>query len=145
MIIEADDKLIVILEQGIPGPQGDAGNLSLTNIIAPLEYDGATYTLKVRPGSEIGETLEWNGSAWVIAPPRRVESRTVTEAEEIAKEIALSFPVTRENELTFEIYGSNGPQFKDADYTIESGAIAWGGKSLDGVLAAGDLVRVSYR
>lgn len=145
-VVRSFRDIVVVQEAGIPGPQGDPGDLSSTIIVPPLEYDVPTKTLRIAAGSEIGQTYEWTGTEWEIAPPRRFIQRAVTASEESAKEIILPSPVTKPDEFLFDIADGGGPQFKDADFVLlGSDRISWDGYALDGVLAEGDRVRIVYR
>lgn len=145
-VVRSFRDVVVVQEVGLPGPQGDPGDLSTTTFAPPLEYDAPTYTLKVSPGTESGQTLEWTGTAWEIAAPLRVVHRTVTAAEEAAKEIVLLSPVTKPSEFLFDIADGGGSQFPGADFVlVGSDVVSWIGTSLDGVLGEGDRVRFVYR
>jgi hypothetical protein len=145
-VVRSFRDVIVVQEAGIPGPQGDPGDLSTTIIVPPLEYNVPTHTLRIAPGTEVGESYEWTGTEWEIVAPRRVVHRIVTAAEEAAKEIVLASPVTKPAEFLFDIADGGGSQFPEADFVlIGSDKVSWEGYALDGVLGEGDRVRFVYR
>lgn len=137
--------IIVVQDVGIPGSQGEPGDLSTTTFVPPITYDIPTKTLEIEPGSEIGQVLEWNGTAWAPSAPLRVKHHIVTAAEEAAKQIVLDHPVTKPDEFLFDIADGGGSQFPSADFQlVASDIVSWDGLSLDGVLAEGDRVRFVY-
>lgn len=140
-------EIVVVQDIGIPGSKGDPGDLSSTTIVPPLSYDAGTYTLQLAAGSAVGQILKWNGSNWIASnpPPRRVEYRTITAGEEAAKALTLAHSVTEPSEFLFDIKNGGGSQFPDVDFRLEENSVAWGGLSLDGVLAEGDQVRLIYQ
>lgn len=138
--------IVVVQEVGIPGPQGTPGDLSTTVILPPLEYDAPSFTLRIAPGTQIGQVIEWDGSAWVASPPQRVEHRTITAAEEAAKALTLSHPCTKPDQFLFDVWRGGGTQFPDADFElVAADVLSWDGLSLDGLLAEGDKVRLVYQ
>lgn len=154
MRIEIEDltgcpaEIIVVQEVGIPGPQGAPGDLSATTFVPPITYNAGSYTLQLEAGSVIGQILKWNGTSWIASnpPPRRVEYRTITAAEEASKSLSLAHPVTEPSEFLFDLKNGGGSQFPDADFRLEGNSVvAWDGLTLDGLLAEGDQVRLIYQ
>lgn len=140
-------EIVVVQDLGVPGPKGDPGDLSSTNVVPPLSYNSGTYTLQLEAGTAIGQILKWNGSSWIASnpPPRRVEYRTITLDEEAAKSLTLAHSVTEPSEFLFDIKNGGGSQFPDVDFRLEASVVKWDGMLLDGVLEAGDQVRLIYQ
>lgn len=146
----ADDRRvekIIIQEAGIPGPAGASDSLGSVSFAEPLEYDPASRTISIAPPPAPGQAYQWNGSEWaaVRIAERRVEHRVVTLSEQFAKELLLEHPISDPSKIAFDIYGGGGPQFLDVDYfVVGDRIIRWDGTPLDGVLVAGDRVRLVY-
>jgi hypothetical protein len=140
-------KRLIIQEAGLPGPQGDPGDLSTTNFTPPLEYDIPSHTLAITPPPSENSVYRWDGTAWVpaVIPTRRVEHRTVTGAEASAKALTLSYSVTDASKIVFDIAQGGGPQFLDTDFElVGETVISWEGFALDGILEEGDRLRIVY-
>ncbi len=147
----ADDRRIqrvVIQEAGIPGPVGTGGaDLSSVDFVPPLTYDPQANSIFLAPPPANGQAWKWDGLQWVAIaiPQRRVEHRVITESEEIAKEFALAHTVSDPAKIAFDISHGGGPQFLDSDFfLVGNRIIRWADSPLDGVLAAGDKIRVVY-
>lgn len=147
----ADDRRIqkvVIQEAGIPGPAGTGGaDLSQIDFIPPLSYDPAQGSISLTPPPQNGQAWRWDGQAWVAVQltERRVEHRVITLSEELAKEFVLDHPVSDPAKIVFDISHGGGPQFLDIDFfLVGNRIIRWQGSPLDGLLSAGDRIRVVY-
>lgn len=95
-----------------------------------------------------GQVEFYDGSAWVTGgggggSTENVEYHTVTSGEETAKQFTLSnTPTVGGNTLVDIITG--GPQQLTVDFTITGNVFDWNGLGLDGILTAGDVVRLHY-
>lgn len=72
-----------------------------------------------------------------------VEYRTVSVLEEAQKELILSSNPTDSSLVQLDVI-SGGPQELNADYTVIGSTLSWNGTALDGILSAGDRLRISY-
>lgn len=79
----------------------------------------------------------------VMSGAFRVEYRTVSLAEETAKSLTLSFTPATSSYTMLDIIGG-GAQFFGTDFTVSGSTLSWSGLGLDGLLTAGDRLRISY-
>jgi hypothetical protein len=73
----------------------------------------------------------------------KTEFRTITGPEATAKQLTLVETPSMANETALDFIGV-GPQFYGIDYTVSGTTLSWSGLSLDGLLLAGDRVRINY-
>jgi hypothetical protein len=84
-----------------------------------------------------------------IAPPPvisgvwKTEYRTLTAGEVTAKAITLAQTPAASGEVMLDIAGG-GAQFYGDDFVVSVATLSWNGLALDGILTAGDKLRVSY-
>lgn len=85
----------------------------------------------------------------IVPPPPvvtgilEVEYRTLSAGEITAKQLTLtSTPVTG-SKVIVDIIGG-GPQVYNVDYTVAGAVLSWPGYGLDGLISAGDILRVQY-
>jgi hypothetical protein len=71
------------------------------------------------------------------------EFRTLTSDEATAKALTLATTPTSPPETDFEPDGA-GEQFFGDDYTVSGQTLSWAGLGLDGLLNAGDKVKITY-
>ncbi len=73
----------------------------------------------------------------------KIEYRTLTSGEVLAKQIVLSNTPSLATEVALDLV-SGSAQFYGTDFTVSGVILSWNGLSLDGLLAAGDQLRVFY-
>jgi hypothetical protein len=84
-----------------------------------------------------------------IAPPPvisgvwKTEYRTLTAPEAAAKAITLVQTPAASGEVMLDIAGG-GAQFYGDDFVVSVATLSWNGLALDGILSAGDKLRVAY-
>ncbi len=83
------------------------------------------------------------GNQTLCVPFWKVEQRTISAGEATARQITLvNTPASAADVLVDVIHGS--AQEYSVDYTITGAVLDWNGLALDGLLAAGDKLRVAY-
>lgn len=73
----------------------------------------------------------------------QVEYRTLTGGEIAAKQLTLAATPFNANYVIVDLVGA-GAQIFNVDFTVASATLGWSGLGLDGVLIAGDVLRVQY-
>ncbi len=73
----------------------------------------------------------------------RVDNRTLTSGEIAAKQLTLTYTPGTANYVTVGIKGG-GTQFYGDDFTVSGAVLDWNGLGLDGVLATGDKLVITY-
>lgn len=68
---------------------------------------------------------------------------TISAPQAAAKSVTLAHTPQTANQTLLDIVGGTA-QFYGSDYTVSGAVLSWSGLALDGVLAAGDKIRVSY-
>lgn len=76
-------------------------------------------------------------------PLTKVEYRTITPAEESAKQITLVETPFVPGEVMLDVKGGVA-QFYGDDFTVSGNILSWSGLGLDGLLAQNDKVRILY-
>lgn len=71
------------------------------------------------------------------------EFRTITSGEATAKQLTLGATPTAANVVLVDVIGGTAQEFS-VDYTISVNILSWSTLALDGVLAAGDKLRIHY-
>lgn len=96
-------------------------------------------------GQEVDTFYLTSGTAAapITSAAYRAEYRTITAPEAAAKSITLAFTPGTPSYVSLDVIGG-GAQFFGTDFTVIANALNWGGFALDGVLVAGDQVRVTY-
>lgn len=84
-----------------------------------------------------------NPSLPIMSGQFKTEYRTVTAGEDLAKALVLSGLPSTPTEVILDVI-SGGPQFYGDDFTVSGSTLSWSGLGLDGLLLAGDKVRISY-
>jgi hypothetical protein len=73
----------------------------------------------------------------------KTEYRTISAGEATAKALTLSNSPSISGEVNLDVIGG-GPQFYGDDFIVSGSTLDWNGLGLDGLLAAGDKLRISY-
>lgn len=74
----------------------------------------------------------------------RTEFRTLTSGEATAKQLTLAFTPVNPGYVLVDVIGGTSQEY-NVDYTIASNILSWNGYALDGVLSAGDRLRIHYQ
>lgn len=112
---------------------------------ADRSVSGSTVTFSVAPA--IGQTIQFyylKQDAIIIGSiSPKTEFRTITGGEAAAKSLSLVNTPSVAAEIVLDTIGG-GAQFYGTDYTVSGSTLSWSGLALDGVLAAGDKLRIQY-
>jgi hypothetical protein len=130
-----------------------------TNINKIAEYDGATWNYTVpqdnwtliRKSNDKAYSYDGDTSSWVdIGGISQVEQRVVEEftlssTDITNKKITLTYTPVNQNYVTLDVIGG-GVQDNGIDYIVNTATkeVSWSGLGLDGILEAGDVIRVTY-
>jgi len=122
-----------------PQPSGGGGGITSIN-----SQSGPAVTISAGSGISVSSlannitiTNTGSGSSEVV------EYRTISSGEAAAKSLTLSStPMTAANVLLDIISGCS--QEYGADFTVSVDVLSWSGLALDGILAAGDILRIAY-
>ena len=79
----------------------------------------------------------------VVSGTLRVEYRTITVGEETAKALTLAFTPSTASYVMVDVIGGSAQVF-GSDYSVSGSSLSWSGLGLDGVLSAGDKLRINY-
>lgn len=77
------------------------------------------------------------------AGTENVEYRTISSGEAAAKALTLSFGPLVPANVTLDTIGGTS-QIYSVDYTVSGTTLSWNGLGLDGLLSAGDVLRIQY-
>jgi hypothetical protein len=72
-----------------------------------------------------------------------VEYLTLSSGNIASKQITLSHSPLEVEQVMLDVL-NNGPQYYDYDFTVSGSILSWSGKPLDGILSAGDKLRIQY-
>lgn len=72
-----------------------------------------------------------------------VQYFTLTSGQIASASVTLTYSPSPANQTTLDII-SNGPQYYADDFTVSGNVLSWSGKPIDGLLVAGDRIRVQY-
>jgi hypothetical protein len=118
--------------------------------LRPTEFSvaGATITLVTAPvpGQTVAVFYLTGGT---LAPPPvisnvlKVEHRTISAGEATAKSLTLVQTPAAPTEVMLDVIGGSSA-FNSTDFVVSGATLSWGTLGLDGVLAAGDKVRITY-
>lgn len=112
-----------------------------TAAVSGLE-DGGEFTVRVKIGTGIVRDAE--GLSLTGLTSAFIEDHVVTSGDISSKSITLTHATTDTNKVALTVYGGV-PQNIGTDYTCtNSTMVSWNGKGLDGVIAAGEEVRLIY-
>lgn len=92
------------------------------------------------------DTTSWTDIGGVTQPENAiVEEFTLAGGDITAKKVTLTYTPTNANYVKMDIYGG-GPQDNGVDFSVNVGTkeVSWSGLGLDGLLEAGDVLRISY-
>lgn len=123
----------------VDGLQRDAGthwNLSGSNIVFTAGNIPAI-------GQEIWVWYLRNAAFLSSNVAPRTEYRTISSGEAASKSLTLSNTPSISGEVQLDVIGG-GPQFYGSDFTVSGATLSWLGLALDGVLSAGDRLRIHY-
>lgn len=92
-----------------------------------------------------GTTITRTGQTFEISSvgEPEVEYRTISGPEATAKALTLNSTPLTASKTILDVQGAP-PQFYTDDYTVSADVLSWTGLGLDGVLTAGDKVRIIY-
>lgn len=88
-------------------------------------------------------------TAGTLAPPPtvdgifKVEYRTISAGEATAKALSLAHSPVAVGEVMVDVIGGTAAFYSD-DFIVSGSTLSWNGLGLDGLLAAGDKLRISY-
>lgn len=116
-----------------------------------VDFSVSSATITFNPGSipAPGQTVysyyltQGNPSLPLMSGELRAEYRTVTLAEEAAKALVLIALPSSPSEVILDVI-TGGPQFYGDDFTVSGSTLSWSGLGLDGLILAGDKVRITY-
>lgn len=107
----------------------------------------ATITLSVAPafGQTIYVFYGTNGSPSIpsFSGIWKTEYRTLTGGEATAKQLTLANLPSSPSEIFLDVIGG-GAQVYGSDFSVSASTVSWSGLALDGVLLAGDKLRIGY-
>lgn len=112
------------------GASAGVGSMAITG-------NGAIY-IKTNVGD-----FDWTLFAPAGADTAVVEYRTLSSDESLSKSLIL-FETPTDSELVQLDIISGGPQNYGTDYEVAGDLLSWDGLNLDGILSAGDRLRISY-
>lgn len=87
-----------------------------------------------------------NGAATPVTPPgaQNVVYRTLTSGEAAAKSLTLSTTPISASKVVVDVMGGLGAVEYAVDFTVSGTTLSWTGLGLDGLLSAGDKLRIVY-
>jgi hypothetical protein len=76
---------------------------------------------------------------------RKVEEFTLSASDIAAKKVTLTYPPVNGSDVELDVIGGC-PQDNGTDFSVNVGTkeVSWSGLGLDGILAANDVLRISY-
>lgn len=95
------------------------------------------------PGFYASYPSSSGGGGGSTATSRNVELRTITSGEAAAKQLTLAAPPQTANFTVLEIAGAPS-QFYGVDFSVTGNVLSWSGLGLDGILANGDQLTITY-
>jgi hypothetical protein len=133
--IPADEDSILVLVDSIVSPKTD------------WSLSGSSIVFGTAPAA--GQSIYVYYIITAATPPpapagtERLEYRTLSAGEIAAKQLTLANTPTNGNKLMLDLIGG-GAQELSGDFTVAANILSWLGLGLDGVLAAGDKLRIHY-
>lgn len=100
-----------------------------------------------RPGQSVYVYYLSEGDAAVAGVPngiQKVEYRTITSLEVTNKKLTLIATPALNTNTMLDVCEGGGAQIYGVDFIVNANELDWSGRGLDGVLAAGDKVRINY-
>jgi len=129
---------------------------NLNNI---AEYDGTAWVYTtpldnwtlIRKSNDKAYSYDGDTSAWVEiggitqAETRIVEEITLTSTDITNKKVTLTYTPVNGNYVTLDVYGG-GAQDNGVDFSVDTATkeVSWSTLGLDGILEAGDVLRITY-
>jgi hypothetical protein len=131
-----DEDSIIVLVDGLVEPK------------ANWSYSDPNIVFSVAPalGQSIYVWYLYNGTPpppFVPSGVEQVEYRTITGGEETAKQLTLIATPASAAKVMVDAIGG-GAQEYSVDYTVSGAVLDWSGYGLDGILVAGDKLRIHY-
>lgn len=80
----------------------------------------------------------------VMSGTYRVETRTITSGEATAGSLTLAFTPSTPSYVRVEVRGGAAGQAFGIDYTVSGTTLTWASYGLDGLLASGDVLIITY-
>jgi hypothetical protein len=102
-------------------------------------YDESEKAFKIKKDDGTVETLGSGGGGSTTV----VQYFTLDAGQITAASVTLTYNPSPANQTALDII-SNGPQYYSDDFTVSGNVLSWAGKPIDGVLSAGDRIRVQY-
>jgi hypothetical protein len=131
----------------------DANNVEvfLDGLIVPStlwSLAGMTITFVTAPsfGQDVYASYMISGAAPSVTTPtinEQVEFRALTAGEVAAKQLTLAATPADSNKVMVDVI-TIGPQYFPTDYTVALNILNWNGLGMDGLVVAGDLLRIHY-
>lgn len=118
-------------------------NLSGRNVVftsgnAPVPSDD----LRIKYITQVAIAAGASGAPVGTTP--RTEYRVLTIGEVAAKQLTLLAAPTDPNNTDFDYEDADTMQFLGIDYTVAGAVVSWAGLGLDGLLVAGNTVKIRY-
>jgi pSer/pThr/pTyr-binding forkhead associated (FHA) protein len=130
---------------------GDGGNglgvgvMYRANVAGVVDFGSGNISFNV--GDKVVYNFSGVWEKWDIdeepEQKTKVEYRTITLAEETAKNLTLAETPLSPSEVALDVQGG-GAQFLLDDFTVIGNILDWDSLGLDGILVAGDKVRIIY-
>jgi hypothetical protein len=113
-----------------------------------FSYSGGNVILNTAPVPGQTVTVFYTTYGTPIPPPVfsnvfKVEYRTLTAAEIAAKQLQLDETPVSPSEILVDVQGGSSAFYGD-DFIVSGDLVQWNGLGLDGLLAAGDKLRIGY-
>lgn len=119
----------VLTGGGVTSLNGQTGALTL------VAGTGITIT----PGAGTLTVAATGGGSTTV----KIEMRTISAPEAAAKALTLVQTPANAGEISLDVV-SGCSQFYGTDYTVSGSTLSWTGLGLDGLLAAGDRIVITY-
>jgi hypothetical protein len=126
----------LVFVDGVEQEVGVAWSLVANDVVF-----NAGYIPAIAQEIQVFYAVQVGGLGSTVTP--KTEYRTLSAGEITAKQITLAFTPDAPAEVCLDVIGG-GPQFYTDDFSVSSNILSWAGTPLDGLLIAGDKLRVSY-
>lgn len=133
-IPSSEDSIIVYVD----GIVEDKANWSLSVL-------DIAFSIAPAAGQSIYVFYLTEGTASLTGPTgtQEVEYRTLTGGEITAKQLTLSATPMSASKVMVDLIGGSAQEYS-VDYTVSGSTLDWNGLGLDGLLSAGDKLRINY-
>lgn len=128
----------------------DSVLVTIDGIVVPkTEYSVSVATITLTTAPALGQSVyvyySTNGSPSLpsFSGIWKTEYRTLTGGEIAAKQLTLASLPSSPSEILLDVIG-NCAQFYGDDFTVSASIVSWSGLGLDGILTAGDKLRIGY-